>query len=219
MPVLLQLTWASQVALVLKNTFANAGDRRNAGSIPGQEDPLEEGMATHSSTHAWRIPYIGEPGGLGSTGSQSLTQLKWLSTHSCTVGLVSRGFNSPNTQISNLLGFMVSGKCWMARILLVPITSEFRPMGDKEVGNEPGFFPRKQNLCPVSPEFSGERNEGRLISKPRAWVLCQRSTVFCGFLPRDQASLKISISHSLHCCQQQSCPVWQAISSGTPRAK
>ena len=56
----------------------------------------------------------------------------------------------------------------MARILLVPITSEFRPMGDKEVGNEPGFFPRKQNLCPVSPEFSGERNEGRLISKPRA---------------------------------------------------
>ena len=61
---------------MVKNTFANAGDIRNAGSIPGQEDPLEEGMATHSSTHAWRIPYIGEPGGLGSIGSQSLTQLK-----------------------------------------------------------------------------------------------------------------------------------------------
>ena len=30
----------------------------------GQEDPLEEGMATHSSTLAWRIPWTGEPGGL-----------------------------------------------------------------------------------------------------------------------------------------------------------
>ena len=32
----------------------------------GQEDPLEEGMATHSSTPAWRIPWIEEPGGLES---------------------------------------------------------------------------------------------------------------------------------------------------------
>ena len=29
----------------------------------GQEDPLEEGMATHSSTLAWRIPWTEEPGG------------------------------------------------------------------------------------------------------------------------------------------------------------
>ena len=32
----------------------------------GQEDPLEEGMATHSSILAWRIPWIEEPGGLKS---------------------------------------------------------------------------------------------------------------------------------------------------------
>ena len=32
----------------------------------GQEDPLEEGMATHSSTVAWRIPWREEPGGLWS---------------------------------------------------------------------------------------------------------------------------------------------------------
>ena len=31
----------------------------------GQEDPLEEGMATHSSILAWRIPWLEEPGGLG----------------------------------------------------------------------------------------------------------------------------------------------------------
>ena len=36
----------------------------------GQEDPLEKGMATHSSTLAWRIPWAEEPGGLQSLGSQ-----------------------------------------------------------------------------------------------------------------------------------------------------
>jgi hypothetical protein len=36
----------------------------------GQEDPLEEGMATHSSTLAWEIPWTEEPGGLQSMGSQ-----------------------------------------------------------------------------------------------------------------------------------------------------
>ena len=35
----------------------------------GQEDPLEKGMATHSSI-AWRILWTEEPGGLQSTGSQ-----------------------------------------------------------------------------------------------------------------------------------------------------
>ena len=36
----------------------------------GREDPLEEEMATHSSTLAWRIPWTEEPGGLQSMGSQ-----------------------------------------------------------------------------------------------------------------------------------------------------
>ena len=36
----------------------------------GQEDPMEEGMATHSSILAWRIPWTEEPGGLQSIGSQ-----------------------------------------------------------------------------------------------------------------------------------------------------
>ena len=35
----------------------------------GQEDPLEEGMATHSSMLAWRIPWKEEPGRLQSMGS------------------------------------------------------------------------------------------------------------------------------------------------------
>ena len=44
----------------------------------GEEDPLEKGMATYSSTRVWRIPQTEEPGGLQSTMSQSDTteQLK-----------------------------------------------------------------------------------------------------------------------------------------------
>ena len=36
----------------------------------GREDPLEKKMATHSSTHAWKIPWMEKPGGLQSMGSQ-----------------------------------------------------------------------------------------------------------------------------------------------------
>ena len=35
---------------------------------PGWEDALEKGMATHSSTLAWRIPWTEEPGGLQAMG-------------------------------------------------------------------------------------------------------------------------------------------------------
>ena len=50
----------------------------------GQEEPLDEGMATHSNFHTWReIPRTEKPSGLRSIGSQSRTQLKWLSMHAC----------------------------------------------------------------------------------------------------------------------------------------
>ena len=39
-------------------------------SSPGQEDPLEKEMATHSSILAWEIPWTEEPGGLQSMGPQ-----------------------------------------------------------------------------------------------------------------------------------------------------
>ena len=64
---------ASQVApesQVVKNLPTNAGDARGTGSIPGSEDPLEEGMATHSKILAWRIPWTEQLGRLQSTGSQ-----------------------------------------------------------------------------------------------------------------------------------------------------
>ena len=47
----------------------------------GPEDPLEMGMATHSSIFAWEISWTEEPGRLQPIVLQSRTQLKWLSTY------------------------------------------------------------------------------------------------------------------------------------------
>ena len=54
---------------MVKNLPANAGDLRDKFQSLGQEDLLEEKMATHSSVLAWRMPWIEEPGGLQSMGS------------------------------------------------------------------------------------------------------------------------------------------------------
>ena len=53
------------------------------GSILDQEDPLEKGMATHSSSLAWRIPWTEEPGELQSIGSQRVRRPKQLSPETC----------------------------------------------------------------------------------------------------------------------------------------
>ena len=46
---------------MVKTLPPNEGATEDVGLILGQEDPLEEGMATHSSILAWRIPRIEEP--------------------------------------------------------------------------------------------------------------------------------------------------------------
>ena len=61
--------WASQVAIVVKNSPANAGDVRNKGSIPESGRTPGGGNATHPSILAWRIPGTEETGRLQSTGS------------------------------------------------------------------------------------------------------------------------------------------------------
>ena len=57
---------ASLVVQLVKNLPA----MQETGSTLVQKGPLEKGMATHSSTLAWRIPWTEEPGGLQSTGSK-----------------------------------------------------------------------------------------------------------------------------------------------------
>ena len=57
--------------------FPGASDGKESAShagdpvlLPGWEDLLEKGMATHSSIFTWRIPWTEEPGRLQSTGSK-----------------------------------------------------------------------------------------------------------------------------------------------------
>ena len=52
----------------------------------GQEDPLEKGMATHSSVLAWRIPWVEEPGGVTAHGVTKESEMTWpLKTNNNTV--------------------------------------------------------------------------------------------------------------------------------------
>ena len=79
--ITLQCSWASLVAQTVKNLPA-----MRETWVPSLvwENSLEEGMATHSSILAWKIPWTEEPGMLQSTGSQRVIQLfvtEGLSTH------------------------------------------------------------------------------------------------------------------------------------------
>ena len=53
---------------MVKNLPANAGDIRDTVRSLGWEEPLEEGMAIHSSILVWRIPWTEEPGRLQFIG-------------------------------------------------------------------------------------------------------------------------------------------------------
>ena len=63
---------ASTVAQMVRNPLAM--QETQVQSL-GQEDPLEEGMATHSRVLAWRIPWTEEPSGLQSIELDLATQL------------------------------------------------------------------------------------------------------------------------------------------------
>ena len=68
---MLNLYGASQVTQWVKNLPVNVGDMV---SIPGQEDPLEKEMATHSSILARETPWTEEPDRLQSMGSQRVNR-------------------------------------------------------------------------------------------------------------------------------------------------
>ena len=62
------IIWVSQAAQWVKKLLAMQEMQETRVQSLGQEDPVVEGMATHTSILAWRIPQIEEPGGLQSTG-------------------------------------------------------------------------------------------------------------------------------------------------------
>ena len=64
--------WASQVAKLVENPPTMLEIRERRVRSLGWEDPLEEGMATHSSILAWRIPWTEEPVGYSPQGCTEL---------------------------------------------------------------------------------------------------------------------------------------------------
>ena len=66
----LHLTGAPLPSLVAQQVKNPPAKQETRVQSLGWEDPLEKGMATHSSILVWRIPWMEEPGGLQSVGSQ-----------------------------------------------------------------------------------------------------------------------------------------------------
>ena len=62
--------WGFPGGTVAKNLPADAGDARDVTSSQGQEDPLEQEMATHSGIFTWETSWTEEPGRLQSMESQ-----------------------------------------------------------------------------------------------------------------------------------------------------
>ena len=67
---------------MVKNVPTNEADVRDVGLIPGWKDPLEEVMATHSSSLAWRIPWTEEPVGYSPQGTKELDTAE-ANEHAC----------------------------------------------------------------------------------------------------------------------------------------
>ena len=105
------ITWASQVALVVKNLLANAGDLRDGGLNPGLGRSPEEGhgnplqyscLENPMDRGAWQVTV--------HRVTKSQTWLKWLSTHTCWDSSVQEKTNSNH---NCLYAFETSTSYWM----------------------------------------------------------------------------------------------------------
>ena len=145
----LSLLWASLVAQMIKNPLAMWEPW--IWSLDW-ENPLEKGMATHSSTLAWRIPWTEEPGWLQSMGSQRVGH-DWVTfTHSAffmvqlshpymttgkTKALTIQIFVSKvmsllfNTLSGFLIAFLSRSKSLLISLSAVTICSDFRGQENK----------------------------------------------------------------------------------------
>ena len=94
--------------------------------FPGQEDPLEEETAPHSSILAWRIPWTEEPGGLQSMGSQRVRQFMEYNLYAiqytcftCTVWVLTNTYRHVNTFAIKTQNFSITPES-----TLVPFCSQ-----------------------------------------------------------------------------------------------
>ena len=136
----LSQTWASLVAQMVKHLPTMRETR--ARSL-GREDPLEKEMATHSSTLAWKIPWMEEPGRLQSVGLQRVRHYWVTSLH----------FFIPDFPNQNLQGWEV-GICllsWALQLTLMCIQVEGTLTGGEGAWKECGSGHTVLSWCSLAP--------------------------------------------------------------------
>ena len=92
----------------------------------GQEDPLEEGMATHSSIFAWRIPWTEEPGGPQYIGSQRVGHDRRLSAPAYML----QGKKQGQFSQSDIVASVRKEGVWLIRYLFSPSKLELGCLPD-----------------------------------------------------------------------------------------
>ena len=127
--------WATELkwtgGSVLKNPPAMRETQETQGWSLSREDPLEEGMVTHSSILAWRVPWTEEPSGLQPMGSQRDLHdwSGWAHMHECSAAKRKKkdcGFKSQP------LSFLFSAFLTMSEFSLVLYLVSFQP-GSKDM--------------------------------------------------------------------------------------
>ena len=101
-----------------KESTCSAGDAGDMGKIPGWEDPLEEGMATHSSILAWRISM--DRGGYSPWGHKESDMTEQLSTAQWRFGELNLGLLS--CPVLALAKLTVDLEAWFISCSSLPYT-------------------------------------------------------------------------------------------------
>ena len=114
--------WASLVAQMVKNLPA----MQETGVWSwGQEDPLEKGMAIHSSILAWRIPWTEEPGGLQSMWLQRVKH-DWATNTEWVVALQNYSLIEAAVIVGYYIGYYIA-RC----VSWVPTSANFVGLANK----------------------------------------------------------------------------------------
>jgi len=151
----------------------------------GQEDPLEEGMATHSSILAWRIPWAEQPGELLFMGSKKVghdwsdwAHMQKLTEHCKSTLLQENKFTKEKWNPGNLKTFLQNSNAEdngaTYRIVTKPHSTCCHSGGDQKVWS-PTLFERKKNASVhtigIFSAFSVHTIGNQELNKIGAWIV------------------------------------------------
>ena len=141
-----------------------------------QANSLEEGMATHSSILAWRIPQTEEPGGLQSVGSQSARHNRsdWVCMHTHTGQLTTEddslqipGTNLDNKKVIHVNLFIVILFVTVSQVPELTLTPMWNP---RSLHCDSDFSVSKENFpCVLRTEFSNWSQNFRNLIHGKGW--------------------------------------------------